>query len=312
MINSEILKPLTVNLKAQRNLAIEKAAANTNIANQNAEYVAVMNEIGLINFEIAKAKYNNNDFSSLEKELESLTKKRIQILKKLNLKSDDLKPHFSCKKCEDTGVCDNKVCMCLYRQYTEKLKEMCGNKLDTSLTFAEYDENLHGKDSDVAKACTLLKQFVSKYPNVSYNNILLSGPIGIGKTFLTQAVANALIDKGVFTLFVSSFVLNQNFLKFHTAKDKENDVSLDTFFDCDLLIIDDLGTEPTYKNVTQEYFILLLNERIQNGKLTLLSTNLTIDEVMQKYGERIFSRLIDKRHTLALNLKGEDLRIKRK
>ena len=312
MINTEILNSLKADLKTKRNLAIERATISNNLAALNSEYVAIMNKIGSINFEIAKAKYNNNDFSSLQTELEQLKKKRLEKLNELGLSLEDLTPSYSCSKCEDTGVCENKVCTCLYRQYTEKLKELCGSKLDASLTFDAYDEALHGKDSDIAKACTLLKQFVSKYPDVSYNNILLSGQVGIGKTFLTQAVANALIEKGVFTLFVSSFVLNQNFLKFHTSKDKENDITLNTFFDCDLLIIDDLGTEPIYKNVTLEYLILLLNERIQNGKLTIISTNLTIEGIMQVYGERIFSRLIDKRHTLALNLKGEDLRIKRK
>lgn len=312
MINSEILNSLKAELKAKRNAAIEKAEANKNIALANRDYVTVLNSIGTINFEIAKAKYNNTDFSSLEEQLKELTEQKVKLLKQMKLKAEDLKPKFTCKKCEDTGVCNNKVCTCLYRQYTEKLKEICGNKLDPTLNFDAYDEALHGKGSDIALACDLLKQFVNKYPTVTYNNILLSGQVGIGKTFLTQAVANALIEKGVFTLFVSSYTLNQNFLKFHTSKDKENNVTLSTFFECDLLIIDDLGTEPIYKNVTLEYLILLLNERIQSGKLTIISTNLTIEGIMNTYGERIFSRLIDKRHTLALNLKGEDLRIKRK
>ncbi len=311
MNKSEIIKDIKTELLNSRNFAIATASANNYTALLNDEYASIVNSIGRVNFDIARAEYTGADTSKLTLKLNELNKTKIEMLHKLNLTEQDLTAKFKCKLCEDTGVYNSKVCTCLSRQYTEKLKELCGNKLDTLLTFDKFDSSIRSKDSDMVKACNLLKQIADKYPNINYNNILLSGQVGIGKTFLTQALANELIKKGVFTLFISSFALNQNFLNFHTSKDKENNITLDTLFDCDLLIIDDLGTEPMYKNVTMEYLILLLNERIQNNKMTVISTNLTIDKILAHYGERIFSRLIDKRHTLAFDLKGDDLRIKR-
>ena len=80
---------------------------------------------------------------------------------------------------------------------------------------------------------------------------------------------------------------------------------------CDLLIIDDLGTEPIYKNVTEEYFLMILNERLLNKMPYIVTTNLTQAQLFERYGERILSRLNDKRSGKTTKIEGVDLRLEK-
>ena len=78
--------------------------------------------------------------------------------------------------------------------------------------------------------------------------------------------------------------------------------------DCDLLVIDDLGSEPVYKNVTEEYLLMIINRRAANEFPTIITTNLTQEQLLDRYGDRTLSRINDKRRGIFLELKGEDLR----
>ena len=84
---------------------------------------------------------------------------------------------------------------------------------------------------------------------------------------------------------------------------------MENLLDVDVLFIDDLGTENIYKNVTAEYLFVVINERIARGKQTFVSTNLTLNDIRNKYDERIFSRIVDKNVTFVAQLNGDDKRI---
>ena len=121
------------------------------------------------------------------------------------------------------------------------------------------------------------------------------GKTGTGKTFLASCVADALVKKDKSVMFVSAFDLNVRLLKHHTSFDNERLSHIEPLIDCDMLVIDDLGSESIYKNVTVELFYHVINERYNRGKSTLITTNLTLDEMTSRYGERTCSRLFDKR-----------------
>ena len=84
---------------------------------------------------------------------------------------------------------------------------------------------------------------------------------------------------------------------------------LDKYLSCELLCIDDLGTENLIKNVTVEYLYLIINERLQSGKNTIITTNLDLQQIMQNYDERIFSRIANKQECILFNMTGDDLRL---
>ena len=119
------------------------------------------------------------------------------------------------------------------------------------------------------------------------------------------------IAKNKTTLFISSFDLNSLFLDQHLSNSSTQKDYLKELIDVDALIIDDLGTEPMRKNVTKEYLLILLNERISKGKSTIITTNLSPEQVLDKYQERIFSRMFNKRETLILQFNGKNQRLKK-
>ena len=141
-------------------------------------------------------------------------------------------------------------------------------------------------------------------------NIVMCGASGTGKTYLTKCIAKELIAKNITTLFVSSFDLNNLFLEQHTSNFGEKN-NMQNLIDVDALIIDDLGTEPMRKNVTKEYLLILLNERLGKNKSTIITTNLSPDDLLARYEERIFSRIFNKRTTLVLKFDGKNVRLKK-
>ena len=110
---------------------------------------------------------------------------------------------------------------------------------------------------------------------------------------------------------MTAFGLNNTSLKYHTTFDNTKSSILEPLLTCDVLVIDDLGTEPINKNVTLEYLYLVINERQLAGKPTIITTNLTPDGVINRYGERIFSRINNKLISLNIKLDGQDMRLKK-
>ena len=108
---------------------------------------------------------------------------------------------------------------------------------------------------------------------------------------------------------ISSFTMNQLFLEYHTAKIENKNYIMANFLDPEVLIIDDLGTEPILKNVTTEYLYLIISERLAQNRKTIISSNLGPNDILSRYGERIFSRVFNKRECKAFNIVGDDLRI---
>lgn len=152
--------------------------------------------------------------------------------------------------------------------------------------------------------------YCDHFPNSS-ENILILGDVGTGKSHLVGCIANELQNKGFNIVLLSACELNTIFLKYHTAPVEDKSFYISLLTGCDLLIIDDLGTEPIYKNVTEEYFLMILNERLLNKMPYIVTTNLTQAQLFERYGERILSRLNDKRSGKTTKIEGVDLRLEK-
>ena len=142
-------------------------------------------------------------------------------------------------------------------------------------------------------------------------NIIISGASGVGKSFLLECMLSELIKQKKYVLYTTAFTMSQNLLKYHTTFDTSKESILSPYLECDVLIIDDLGSEPIFKNVSEEYLYLILNQRLFEQKSVIISTNLTLSEIQDRYGERILSRLVSKNVSKLFKIENSDLRLKK-
>ena len=150
--------------------------------------------------------------------------------------------------------------------------------------------------------------FIQSFDNTK-DNLLIYGDTGVGKTYLTHCIAKELLDRSYFVLYFTAFDLFDLLSRNTFQKDTESEDMASFVFECDLLIIDDLGTELTNSFISSQLFCCI-NERILNKKATIISTNLTMEDFLNTYSERTFSR-VTSNYTM-LKLVGNDIRIQKK
>lgn len=241
-------------------------------------------------------------------QLKNLQRQKSDYLKKIGVSEKEFIPAPSCLKCNDTGYEKtkdqaNKICSCIVATISAAAHS-------PSITFDDFNLKLFdSKDKTSAQyALDLSLAFVKNFPKTKKLNLLFYGKTGIGKTFLANCIKDAVQKKGFSVIFTSAFNFLNKTLQYHTSFDDQKFSHIAPFLDCDLLIIDDLGTENMLKNVTIEYLYHILNERIHNGLHTIITTNLDDDEIKQRYDERISSRLFDKRLSIGFAISSTDLR----
>ena len=152
------------------------------------------------------------------------------------------------------------------------------------------------------------KMFIHTF-DTSFQNLFIYGSTGVGKTFLSNCIAKELIDQAHCVIYFTAFDLFDTLAKTTFQKDMSSDGTLEDIFECDLLIIDDLGTELTNTFVVSALF-QCINERIMRRKSTIISTNLSLGQFRDIYSERILSR-ITSNYTM-IKLFGEDIRIQKR
>ena len=258
---------------------------------------------GIMNFEQYKSK-----LSDLRMEKEAL-------LKCYHISPKELQMQYRCQDCQDTGYIGNEKCHCFKQRIIDEmyqqsnLREILKAENFSTLSYKYYDQENIKQMQIAIETC---KNFVEKFDK-SFENILLCGTVGIGKTFLSNCIAKEILDQGHSVLYLSAFQLFDLMAKnsFSAGDSKEGDVAKQYpyIFESDLLIIDDLGTELANR-FTVAGFFLVINERILRKKSTLISTNLSPEEILSTYTERCASRIISN-YTM-LKLSGSDIRLKKK
>ena len=225
-------------------------------------------------------------------------------------KGYDLSMHVHCDKCGDTGFVGEKLCTCALPLYQALLREDGAARNIPAFTFA--DNRVAEADCAQSRALTVLydkmKEFCDRFYETRINFILLTGQSGVGKTSLAYAIANELTAKNVSVCFLSAFEFNDLMLRYHRADVAKRSHYMEFILDCEMLFIDDLGTEPMLKSVTKEYLYNVVDARMLSGKKTMVTSNLNLEELMVRYGERTVSRMTNKRYSLARELIGDDLR----
>ena len=258
--------------------------------------------------------------SDIKSQIEALSQEKASLLRQNGYPEDYLAMKYTCDKCQDTGYVSQNKCSCLKNSIIEilydqsNIQDVLEKENFSTFSFSHYDnttkdpitnmtalENMH----DVVKTC---REYIDNF-KTDYRNLYLYGATGVGKTFLTNCVAKELIEDSNSVIYVSAIRLfeilaNSTFKK--NGSDDGKDLA-DNILDCDLLIIDDLGTE-MINNFTASALFNCINERHLRRKSVIISTNLSLAELRSKYSERVFSR-ITSNYTL-LKIYGDDLRMK--
>jgi DNA replication protein DnaC len=254
---------------------------------------------------------------TLREKLSDYRRQKEQLLQEHGLTSDYLKPVYHCPDCKDTGYVNGRRCHCFEQAainlvYTQSnLKEILERENFSTFSFDYYSADdinpVTGRSSlETAKdAVAKCHDFIDHFDS-TFSNLYLYGDTGIGKTFLSNCIAKELLDRGHSVIYFTAFQLFDILSKGVFKRDEEALLSHRNIFDCDLLIIDDLGTELSNSFTTSQLF-LCINERILRQKSTIISTNLGMNQLADIYSERVLSR-ISSNYTL-LKLFGADIRI---
>ncbi|BCN28961.1 ATP-binding protein [Anaeromicropila herbilytica] len=264
---------------------------------------------------------SDSSVESLKETLLDLSMKKVELLIENGYQRDYLTPRYVCMDCKDTGYIDGEKCHCFKQAMVDIIYSQSNVKnIIKDENFDTFQYNYYSRDyvdastkltpyDNAIKVVEQCKSFIKNFDK-TYTNILLYGNTGLGKTFLINCIAKSLLDTSHTVIYLTAFQLFDLL-----AKDtfKSNDVSefenqLDYILDCDLLVIDDLGTELTNAFVNSRLY-LLINERHFRNKSTIISTNFALDYLSANYSERIYSRLLS--DYMILKLVGDDIRFKK-
>ena len=299
MNKQQLLQLAKKTVDERRFAAEDKAQRALENLRQNEQWNSLERELRQAQVDLAMG---NGDSRKLQQQIKQLQANQNALLKELGFSKSQLQPQYHCHNCNDTGYVDGKICSCMNNEM-RKLIVAESNVFNRDYTFANSTEtNKHNLAvfKKAREACQDGK-----------TNILLTGNTGSGKTYLLTACANLSIENSKSVLFVTAYTLNGMFLNAHLSDVESRQAIVDNLVEVDVLLVDDLGTENVYKNVTAEYFFAVLNERIARGKQTFISTNLTLADIRERYDERIFSRLVDQNTTFVAELVGDDKRLKK-
>ena len=266
-------------------------------------------------FELARCKVNKQPTAELSESLKTTRVEKAKILKALKLTEADLLPKYECTKCNDTGFVRSTMCECYQKRRNEKIIKRCGLDLNKDATFENFNTDICANEKHARELLSVknkLVEWAEKFPNVKKKNILIYGSTGVGKTYITQCLANEMLKQKCSVCFVSAFDMNNMFLKYHTTFDITKSSYIEPLIQSDILFIDDLGTEQIMKNVTLNYLYNVLSERERFGRATIITTNFDMDNIRARYDERIHSRLSNKRICFGVKIDGDDLRFKTK
>ena len=247
--------------------------------------------------------------ADLKKEIAVLKQQKSNLLKKAGLPADYLNVPYICNDCQDTGYTNGEKCHCFKQAALSLLYDQSNlqKQLDdmdfSKVTDVYYDgEDLKNFHNSYEKSIN----FVNNFKN-DYQNLCFYGTVGTGKSFLSGCIAKALMQEGHSVIYFSASRLMDlfSYSSFDSKGREEAEETFKEIYECDLLIIDDLGSEVTNALSASRLFTCI-NERHLRRKSIIISTNLSLGELRTRYTDRIFSRISN--YFLFCKMTGPDIR----
>lgn len=264
-------------------------------------------------------------------ELEDFSRRRIARIRQIHedavracgMDPASLEPQWDCSLCEDTGYTttqdgNRKMCVCLKRLAAALAVTQEQYRPDRNCTFESFDLTCFPEQPDPVENekysqrewMRRLEAFCREYAETfrvgKSTNLLFVGQTGLGKTFLAHCIANHVANSGSSVCFLTAYNLSNLMFDAYMGKDAALDMER-ALLTCDLLVIDDLGSEPMRRNVNLESFFSLLNERSIAKRPVIVCSNYMPNALRDRYGERIISRMIS-RDTKPIQFYGKDIR----
>ncbi|GAA0726420.1 ATP-binding protein [Clostridium malenominatum] len=305
------------NLRDEAVKSLEKRREE--IKNLIPEVITIENKIAKLSIDLSLnilRKKDNIDkiIENTKEEITDLRMRKSELLVSRNYPIDYLDFHYNCDKCKDTGFIGRDKCQC-YKQILVKvlyknseLSNMLERNNFSNFTYHYFSDIKSPNEPEsprknLEKIADLSWSFIENFSS-SQENLLFFGDSGTGKSFLASCIAKELLDRGYMVIYKTAVDLIKDIKqsRFGGEEDLEN-----LLIDCDLLIIDDLGTEPLNEFSKVELFNLL-NTKLLKRKKMIISTNFSIEFMLKNYSERTTSRLFGN-FTLC-KFFGEDIRVK--
>ena len=258
----------------------------------------------------------------LKEDLKDLREQKALIIRAAGYPDDYLELHYRCPDCRDTGLIDGRKCHC-FLQAQMKLLHAQSNLEDVlerenfnALSYEYYDDTEILPQLGITNAAYMrrvvagCREFVRDFDK-KHDNLLFTGSTGVGKTFLTNCIARELMDDFHSVIYLTASdlfdVFSRNKFDYDNAEDMKDMYRF--ILDCDLLIIDDLGTELN-NSFTSSQLFYCINERMNMSRSTIISTNLTLARLRDSYTDRVTSRIMSGYRMIPLY--GGDIRLLKK
>lgn len=260
---------------------------------------------------------------SLREDIAVISERKKAALLTAGYPTDYLDEIFDCPHCKDTGYINGKPCSCLKNEIIKllysrsELEEILKRENFDNFDFDMYSDNFIDDKTGLSAAENIelvvdnCHNFINNFDK-TFDNLIFYGRAGTGKTFLINCIAKELIEKSYSVIYLTAVQFFDLLADYSFRRSNNTSVyrqiSMSELLNCDLLIIDDLGTEMS-NSFTDSSLFECLNERLVHQKSTIISTNLSLKELQQKYEERIFSRTAG--YFTPLKIFGDDIRIKK-
>lgn len=321
MINSHHVEIMSIYEKIRSKEEENLKNRKSEIAIKLPKVIDIENSIGRLCIQMSLntlRNLSNRDeyLKEVKEQITNLRVKKSELLVENGYPLDYLELKYACNKCKDTGFTGKEKCSCykqklirIHYRNTDLSRLLEKNNFD-NFKFEYYNSSNNGPEKFspkenmeimVSKAWNFIKNF-----NETDENLLFYGNSGTGKTFLSHCIAKELLDKGYFVVYKTAEDLIKSLkdVKFNGNTELE-----DYLINCDLLIIDDLGTEMSSEFSKTELFNLL-NSKLLKQKKMLVSTNYSLDGLLNIYSERITSRLMGNFNLFKFY--GNDIRLQKK
>lgn len=265
------------------------------------------NTKALLQYQYLSSK-SKDDLIKIQEKLDANKQAMFDYLQKKNIPTNTLNLQYDCQLCLDTGIYNGKECPCVEK---ERIKiELSENTTLKNVpnSLKNIDFSYYKKDAETKKKCAeYIHEMLDKD---EYTFYIFRGKPGTAKTYFAKTALKEQLYKGFSVKAYSTVQFNKELLNYcYAPMNMKNEVWAE-LTNYDYILLDDLGVESILKNITIQYFIELLEDCITYNKKLIITTNLSLDDIFERYDDRVFSRLRDSSNSLIINFTGDDIRLK--